>query len=362
MKILAVTGSSGGHIFPAVSFISALKNRRKDINTLLVLPKRCLKAGITIPDCGVKYISTRPLSLKLSSENLISSGRFIQGSFESLKIILGFKPDIVVGFGSLDSIPSLFFAWLFRIPAMIHEQNVLPGKANRLLARLVDKAAISFPETKSYLKIDPQKIALTGNPLRERLKIIDKKAALDFFGLSPDKFTVLVMGGSQGSRHLNAGFLKAAQLLKNTAMIQVIHLAGRGDLEEIKGAYKKMNIAVRVFDIFNETEQAYSASDLVISRSGATTIAELSYFRLPAILSPYPYAYNHQLENAKVLRDKGCAVIINDDELDRDTLGVALESIIADRDKLKNMRSGFAGLAEFNSADRLAEAALSLYK
>lgn len=362
MKILAVTGSSGGHIFPAVSFISALKNKRADINTLLVLPKRSLKSGITILDCEVKYISTLSLSLKLSLKNFVSLCRFIKGVFESLKIILKFKPDIVVGFGSLDSAPSLFFAWLFRIPTMVHEQNVLPGRTNRLLARFADKVALSFPDTKNYLKINPQKFVLTGNPLRQRLKIIDKKTAVDFFGLSREKLTVLVMGGSQGSRNLNAGFLKAALLLKDVKAIQAIHLAGRPDAEEIRESYKRLNLTAKVFDFLNEMEQAYSASDLVVSRAGATTISELIYFKVPAILSPYPYAYRHQLENAKVLGDKGCAVIVNDDELGKDTLGFTLKSITEDRGKLKNMQSGFANLVTPQAADKLADAALSLYK
>jgi len=360
MRILAVTGASGGHIFPAVSFISALKNKHKDISAILVLPARSLRAGIAIPDCEVKYISTLALSLKISLGNLISLGRFISGSFESLKIILEFKPDIVVGFGSLDSVPSLFFAWLFRAKTIIHEQNVLPGRANRLLARFMDKVAVSFPSTLGYLKINPQKLVVTGNPLRERLRIIDKKTALDFFGFSQDKFTVLVIGGSQGSRHLNSGFLKAVSLLRDAKMIQVIHLAGGLETGEISEAYKKMNIAAKVFNFFNEMEQAYSASDLVISRAGATTISELVYFRLPSILSPYPYAYSHQLENAKVLKDKGCATIVNDYELDKDRLGFILESIIADREKLKSMQVGFTNLAVPKAADRLVDAVLSL--
>jgi UDP-N-acetylglucosamine--N-acetylmuramyl-(pentapeptide) pyrophosphoryl-undecaprenol N-acetylglucosamine transferase len=289
-------------------------------------------------------------------------GYFIKGSFESLKIILEFKPDIVVGFGSLDSAPSLFLAWLFRIPTMIHEQNVLPGKANSFLARFVDKVAVSFSNTGDYLKINQEKIALTGNPLRKRLKIIDKKTAAGFFGLSQDKFTILVMGGSQGSRHLNSGFLKAVSFLKNVEKIQIIHLTGQEDIEEIRGAYKRMNVASEVFGFFNEMEQAYSASDLVISRAGATTISELEYFKLPAILSPYPYAYSHQLENAKVLRNKGCAVIINDDDLDKDILKVALESIITKPDELKNMRLGFADLVTPKAAELLAETALCLHK
>lgn len=361
MRILAVTGSTGGHIFPAVSFIYALKNKRQDLSALLVLPDKSLKSGITISDCEVKYIPALAVSSKLNAQSIVSLGRSVKGILKSLKIILEFKPDIVVGFGSINSVPSLFFAWLFRIPTMIHEQNVLPGKANRFLARFADKIAISFSNTKDYWKIGPEKTVLTGNPLRERLRMIDKNSALDSFGLSRDKFTVLVMGGSQGSRRLNAGFLKAVSSLKDAAIIQIIHLAGPGDLEEIKKSYKNMNIDARVFGFYNHMEEAYSASDLVISRSGAATVSELEHFKLPSVLLPYPYAYAHQFENAKVLSAKGCAVIVKDDELDKDTLGVILGSIIRNGDKLKSMRSAFASSSAPKAADLLADAALSLH-
>ncbi|MDD2679802.1 MAG: UDP-N-acetylglucosamine--N-acetylmuramyl-(pentapeptide) pyrophosphoryl-undecaprenol N-acetylglucosamine transferase, partial [Candidatus Omnitrophica bacterium] len=225
MKVLVVTGASGGHIFPAASFISALQDKHQEIETLLVLSSRSLKTGIALDNYKVRYISTPRLSRSIDINNLIALAKFLKGAWESLKIIVGFKPDIVIGFGGLDSIPCLFFAWFFRIKTLIHEQNVLPGRANRLLARFVDRAAISFSETKERLKINPGKIILTGNPLRRQLKIIAKAQALDFFGLPKDKLTLLVMGGSQGSQHINTEFLKAAAFLKDTAKFQVIHLA-----------------------------------------------------------------------------------------------------------------------------------------
>jgi UDP-N-acetylglucosamine--N-acetylmuramyl-(pentapeptide) pyrophosphoryl-undecaprenol N-acetylglucosamine transferase len=360
MRVLAVTGASGGHIFPAASFICALKEKHKNIDTLLVLPKRSLKSGIVLNDCDARYISTLAVSLKVSSGNLIAAGMFIRGIWESLIIVLKFKPDIVVGFGTLESVPCLFFSWIFRIKTLIHEQNVLPGRANRLLAHLADRFAVSFLKTKDYLNIRPEKIVFTGNPLRKSLNIIDKGQALNFLGLSKDKFTILVMGGSQGSRNINAGFLKAISLLKDACAIQVIHLTGTGALGEIKDAYARMNISAKVFDFFNYMEQAYSAADLVISRAGATTVSELIYFKLPAIISPYPYAYSHQFENAKVLKEKGCAVIIKDDELDKDVFVSALRAIINNREKIKSMRSGFSEFSMLKADDLLVDAALAL--
>ncbi len=360
MKVLVVTGASGGHIFPAVSFIDTLKEKPKEIDTLLVLPKRGLRPGILLADCKIKYISTSPVTFSISTANFIAIARFLKGIWESLRIILEFKPDIVVGFGSLDSIPCLLIAWFFRIKTLIHEQNVLPGRANRLLARFCDRVAVSFSKTKDYLNINQEKIVVTGNPLRGQLKKIDRNAALDFFGLNKDKFTILVMGGSQGSRHINSGFLKAAASLKDVSVIQVIHLAGAGDFEEAKEAYKNINLNHKIYDFLENMGEAYSASDIVISRAGATTISELIFFKLPGIISPYPYAYAHQLENAKVLGDRGCVIIINDDELEKEVFKITLETLINNRDKLEGMRSGFTGLSMSEAAGSLADVALSL--
>ncbi|MFA4989692.1 MAG: undecaprenyldiphospho-muramoylpentapeptide beta-N-acetylglucosaminyltransferase [Candidatus Omnitrophota bacterium] len=361
MKILVVAGASGGHIFPASSFICALQDKQEGIEPLLVLASRSIKAGIVLDKFKVKYISISGISRSMDIRNLIALGKFLKGTWESLKIIVEFKPDMVVGFGGLDSIPGLFFAWLFRIKTLIHEQNVLPGRANSLLAKFVDRVAISFSETKNYLNINPGKIVVTGNPLRRQLKQLDQSRALDFFGLDKDKLTLLVMGGSQGSEHLNTEFLRAAALFKDVSKLQVIHLAGAGSYAAVKQAYSKIRITAKVFGFFRDMEQAYSAADLVISRSGATTVAELIFFGKPAIIFPYPYAYSHQLENARILKEKGCAMVINDAEPDKDLFRQTLESFINNPAKIAAMRSGFKDLARPDAASLLAEAALSLH-
>ncbi len=360
MKILVVTGASGGHIFPAVSFIEALRERHREIDTLLVLPKRGYKPQTLLTDCKIKYISTSTITLNISRANLIAIARFFRGIKESLGIILEFKPDIVVGFGSLDSLPCLFFGWLFRIKTLIHEQNVLPGKANRLLAHFSDRVAVSFAETKDYLNINPRKVVLTGNPLRKQLRRIDKAAALDSFGLSRDKFTLLVMGGSQGSRNINSGFLKAIESLDKTSSYQVIHLTGELDYATVKQAYERMGIEAKVFVFFENMEQVYSASDLAVSRAGATTIAELSYFGLPAVLIPYPFAYAHQYNNARVLEEAKRAAIINDSDLDSPKLKETLSSLINDPEKINIMRRNCAETKEGCASLKLAELAVSL--
>jgi UDP-N-acetylglucosamine--N-acetylmuramyl-(pentapeptide) pyrophosphoryl-undecaprenol N-acetylglucosamine transferase len=299
MRILAVAGSSGGHIYPAVSFLSAVKNKDRSADTLLVLPQRSTAKNIIPGISGIKYICTTQLSLRPSPGNLISWFKYLKGAVQSFELIVKFKPDIVVGFGSIDSIPLVMLAWLFRIKTLIHEQNAIPGKANRFLAKFADKIAVTFPQSENYFQVNASKITATGNPIRNDLMRIDRIRALDFFGLK-ERFTVLVMGGSQGSKRINKFFSEAAKRIILESDFQVIHICGNDSVDEIVDAYRQAGIAANVTAYLQQMQYAYSAADLVVCRAGATTISELSYFALPAIIIPYPYAYAHQVENARI--------------------------------------------------------------
>lgn len=359
MRVLAVAGSSAGHIFPALSFLDTLKNRGVEIEAILVMPSRTIKSLIIPDNFRVKYISTPALKLNLEFKNAIAILGFIRGALESLSLLVKFRPDIVVGFGGLDSVPLLVFAWLARIKTLIHEQNVIPGRANRLLAKFTDRIAVSFIETKNYLKISPEKIVFTGNPIRQELIRIEKARALSFFGFDDDKFTILVMGGSQGSHKINTAFLGAVSLMADRSGFQVIHIAGLKDRDLLNKSYEELDIKYKLFGFLKEIQYAYSISDLVISRAGATTITELISFSLAAIIIPYPFAYGHQLANAKVLENKGCAVVIEDDDLDAGKLKRVLDELMNKPDKMKLMRSHYTGVIKPNAADLLVDELLS---
>lgn len=361
MKILTVTGASGGHIYPVLAFLEMLTAEGEGNEALLVLPSRSLKVDFSSCKYPIKYISSGRVSLSFNRKSVFAFLNFLKGGWESFSILLKFNPDIVVGFGSIDSIPLVILAWFFRIKAIIHEQNVLPGKANRFLAKFVDKVAISFPESKRYLDLPANKLVLTGNPIRSSLKKVDKEKALNYFSFDKDKITILVMGGSQGSKHINAAFLNVAKSIKERVNLQVIHLLGKEERGEISGAYERMNIKAKVFDFFSAMEFAYSAADLAVTRAGASTISELVYFKLPAIIFPYPYAYEHQLENAKILGERGCAVIMNESNLENSLFLDKLELLIKDRNILNNMILRFNSFPVVSAAKRLKEEALSLH-
>lgn len=344
MRILAVAGASGGHIFPALGLLEAARASGKVTDTLLVLPKKINIAAESLATCKVRYIHASNIKLSVDFRNFIAILEYVKAFFEGVFIILEFRPRVVVGFGSLVSIPLVMPAWLFRIKTIVHEQNVVPGRANRFLSLFVDKIALSFEETRSYLKASPSRMALTGNPLRKDLRIVKKEAALEFFGLGPDKKTILVMGGSKGSVRINNEFVKAVGMLEGKKEIQVIHLSGEDEKEQLKKEYSRLGIEARVFGFFDQMHYAYSASDFVVCRAGATTIAELRFFRLPAIIIPYPFAYEHQLANAEFLRKSACAAIAKEEELAGGGLLSRNISSFLNPVTLEKMRSAYANI------------------
>lgn len=361
VKVLVVSGGSGGHIFPAISFLRALKIKHDSSQNILVVPQRSAQIPEICEDFTVKYISIYPVNLSFTRSNLKALLNLVRGALESLGLLLDFKPDVVVGFGGLESIPLILFAWLFRIKTLIHEQNVLPGRANRLLVKFSDKIAVSFIETKKFLSVNENRIIFTGNPVFQRMEPLAKKEALDYFGFSENRFTILVIGGSQGSHSINLAFLDAVSYISRNLEFQVIHITGSRDFEFMKEKYKYLNLGLnlKLFSFLKEMRYAYSASDVVVTRSGATTIAEVMVFKIPAIIIPYPFAYKHQSENAKILERLGASVVIEDNQTTGLRLRKALDDFVNDPAKIKTMRHNFSNCSlKLNAADLLVDIAL----
>jgi UDP-N-acetylglucosamine--N-acetylmuramyl-(pentapeptide) pyrophosphoryl-undecaprenol N-acetylglucosamine transferase len=359
VKVIAVAGSSGGHIFPAIAFLEALKEQSKEIESLLVVPKRSPCLGFIPDKVKVKTISTTSLSKRLGLLNVSALFHFMKGSIESLFIFIAFRPDAVVGFGGLDSLPLVLLGWLGRGRTVIHEQNCLPGRANRLLARFCDKIAVSFPETQKYLGLREERIVFTGNPLRQELRITNRQEALDYFGFKDKMFTVLVMGGSSGSHKINTCFLDAVAGLTEGSTLQIIHISGSADYELMERGYRNLGSKVKLFSFLKEMPYAYTVADLAVCRAGATTVAELMRFKLPALLIPYPYAHNHQEKNAQILSSKGCALILREEECGTGALKKNLFELIMTPERVKRMRESYNGFEETRAGERLAQLLLS---
>lgn len=359
LRVLVIGGASGGHIFPALGLLEELKERYNIKEVLLVLPRENKINPLILSEFKVGYISISRIKLELSFQGIFSLFHLFKGAWESVRLLLSFNPDIVVGFGSLVSIPLIIFAWLFRIETLIHEQNVLPGKANKFLSRFVDKIAISFKESEKSFINYKNKLLFTGNPLRKKIILIAKDKALDFFRLRDDKFTILVMGGSQGSHRINLSFLESISELSDRSRLQIIHLAGYKDQNLVEKKYQELGIEARCFNFLDSMQYAYSACDLVLSRAGATSISEIIFFQLPAIIVPYPFANLHQLKNGQILENNGSAFIIEDSELEGGRLKEIIETLLNNVDLLKRMRANYAQLLMPHQEDLLSKVAVS---
>lgn len=316
MKILIATGGSGGHIFPALHVASELKNDGHTIcfaGAFGTARERIQDNGYTIHELDCKGLSTESLK-----SVLIFSSFMLKSIFRSFRIIRQIRPDVVLGFGGYGAFPVIFTAALLRYPTMIHEQNVLPGRANAILKYMVKRIAISFKKSTGHF--NPKRTVLTGCPCCKVPERFDKEQVLTEFGLNENKFTILVLGGSQGSRRINSVFLETLPSLKGSLDFQVIHVAGEKDYKELDKSYRQGNIPYRLFSFLEEIDKAYGVADLVITRAGAVTITEIAAFSLPAILIPYPYAGGHQKENASLLVETQISRMIEERDLSPENL------------------------------------------
>lgn len=306
MRIIIASGGTGGHLFPAIRLAEEISARYKHIDILFVASCRRQDSDI-LKKKGITF-KTVPL-VGLTSKNIISIVNFIFrliiGTAKSLFLILWFRPKVVIGFGSYVAGPILLLSSLFRIKTIIHEQNVYPGKTNRILSRFVDRIAISFPKTFEYLKKFESKVVVSGNLLRRE---ITRQHIMH------DRFTVLVMGGSQGAHVLNKIVPEVMGLIKSDKkdLLEVIHISGYKEQDFVINAYKNKGVKNRVYPFRDDIHNLYNESDFVIARSGATTVAELLYLAKPSVLIPYPYSGGHQRLNAKVLKDMGRAIVLEE--------------------------------------------------
>ncbi len=303
MKILLACGGTGGHIFPAFSVAEALKRRHPDAELVYVCGKKDIENVIFKMIAGEKILSidSAPFRGAISLIDPVNLIKLISGFFKGLIVLARQKPDLIVGFGGYLSFPLLVAGFFLRKKTLIHEQNVIPGLANRWLALLTNGVAVSFAETLPYFK-RKKMVRVTGNPIRSSIELASREEALRFFGFSKDKWTILVLGGSQGSESINRFFVEMLRTvpkeLRDT--IQVLHLCGKMPVEMARKALEGAGVDGKVYSFFERMDLVYAVSDLAIGRAGATFLAEIETKQIPALLVPYPYGNGHQLLNAEV--------------------------------------------------------------
>lgn len=357
MRVAIACGGSGGHIFPAIALAQGLKEKDKDIDLLFIGSDTALDRRIFEKErCRYELISSNKLPFNRSMKTAVFFVKLLFDLLRSFFILIRYSPDVVVGFGGYVSSPVVLAAYVLRIPVVVHEQNVVPGRANSVLFRFAKKIAVSFEETKRRLGRFSCKAVVTGNPIRTTLLRDDRMSNIRKLGLDPDKFTLLVVGGSQGAHNLNNAVLQAIAKLdgRKRSGLQIIHITGVADYSWASQAYKELEIEHRVFSFVDNIEEAYSASDLVVTRSGASAIFEIAYFGRPMILIPYPFAMSHQAENAKVFSGKGAAIQIDERQMSGDIIKMNIEELLNNKVMLSEMAKRAKSLSVPDSSYNLA--------
>lgn len=362
-KIIIAAGGSGGHIFPAIALGRSLSALDKGADILYIGSDKALDRRMFEKE-GVLFrtLSANKLAYKFSPGMVVVCFRLLVDIFKALSIVFSYKPDVVVGFGGYVSFPVIFAAGFAGIPTIVHEQNMVPGRANKLLFKFVSKIALSFEETKDAVGRYSGKCVLTGNPIRGEIANSDRSYGVKRFGLDGNKFTILVIGGSQGAGFLNRTFIDALSMMGPgpRRSMQVIHITGVKDYEWALKAYEGLGMDHRVHSFIDRIEEAYGPADLVVTRSGASAIFELAFLKKPMILVPYPYAMSHQLDNARVLSRSGAALLVEEKGLDAGIFSDLILGLIKDGDKMKSLGEAAHRFAIPQASDNLAREVLAL--
>ena len=344
MRLLITGGGTGGHVYPALAIARGFMEKYPQGKVLYVGTEKGLEADI-VPKAGLEFktVTVQALPRKLSWETVAFGGSFLRGLGQARAILKQFRPNLVVGTGGYVCGPVVMLAALEGIPTLLHEQNALPGKANKLLARFVKKVAITFQEAEKYFP-SSTKIKLTGLPIRPEILRASKAEAWGKLGLQPGKPLVLVTGGSQGARSLNQAMIEVYGQLQGNQELQILQLTGQRTYQETLDGLSlaginwvnKGNIIIKPY-LYN-MEDALAAADLIICRAGATTLAEITAKGVPAILVPYPFAAeNHQEYNARALESRGAALVIKDSELTGELLTGKLQELLSNGEYLRSM-------------------------
>ncbi|MEJ8755807.1 undecaprenyldiphospho-muramoylpentapeptide beta-N-acetylglucosaminyltransferase [Pontibacter sp. H259] len=362
-RIIISGGGTGGHIYPAVAIANQIKAISPESEILFVGAKGRMEMT-RVPEAGYKIVGLwiSGLQRRLTLDNLSFPLKVVSSVRASHKIIKDFKPDAVVGVGGYASGPLLYAATAKGIPSLIQEQNSYAGITNKLLAKRVNKVCVAYANMDKFFPAD--KLILTGNPVRQDILDISEKRreALLHFGLTSEKKTILVIGGSLGARTINKSI--AAGLEQFTAAgYQLIWQTGKGfytEARELETNYTSKG--VRVFDFIKHMDLAYAAADVVISRAGALSISELCLAAKPCILVPSPnVAEDHQTKNAMALVQQQAAILVRDAEAAHKLIPAALQ-LVQDEKEQKRLAHNIAQMARPNAASDIVNELLKLIK
>ena len=366
MRVIMTCGGTGGHINPAIAIANTIKKHNPDAEILFVGTKKG-QEGKLVPREGypIKFVKSEGIRRSLSPANIKALIMAKLSPIFARKIIREFDPDIVIGTGGYACWPILKAAAKLKVPCMVHESNAIPGMAVKMLQKSVDKILVNFDRTTDFLT-EKHKVLKVGNPLRTAFDNMDKNAVRQQMGISPDNFFVLSYGGSGGAEYLNKVVVELmAKYLPEKANVRVLHAAGARNYNETFEAYKALGadkiknaeLAEYIYDM----HMKMSAADLVICRAGAMTVSELSMMGKAAIIIPSPNVVdNHQYKNAKVLADADAAVLMEEKDVDADSLWSEIEKLESSPKQRESFEHNIKQFAQTDANERIYSEVLKL--
>ncbi len=370
MRIIISGGGTGGHIYPGIAIANALKEINPNTEILFVGAEGKMEME-KVPKAGYRVIGLpiRGLQRSFSPKNILENLKFpvrLLGSLnQAKKVIKEFKPDVVVGTGGYASGAVLQVASAMNIPTLIQEQNGHAGITNKILSRQVDAICVAYPNMENYFP--KLKIQFTGNPVRSDLKNLPNSIQTDFdyFNLTQNKKTILVMGGSGGAKIINEAILNGIETIFEHDF-QLIWQTGKFYIDSIKTKLKNKNLLnhpnIFVSDFIYDMKKAYQCADIVIGRAGALTISELTLVEKPAILIPSPnVAEDHQTKNAMALAKEDAAMLIKDNEAN-ERLIPTLIYVLNDENQQEKLKNNIRTFARPDAAKDIAKKVIEMGK
>lgn len=357
-RVILSGGGTGGHIYPAVSVAEALKKRFGDDVEILFVGAEGKMEMTLIPNLGynIKGLNIVGLQRRLTLKNFALPYYLLRSLNQARHIIKEFKPDVVAGFGGYASAPIVYVAQCMGVPTVIQEQNSYAGLVNKLVGGRAKSVCVAYDGMERFF--DEKKIVMTGNPLRSAFGSGDvvRKEAYAHYGLKEGLPTILIVGGSLGTRTLNNMMKSWIVTLGGESPVQVIWQTGRyyeKEMREFFAHYPTKNITLVPF--IDRMDYAYEVADVVVSRSGACTVSELCLAKKPTLFVPSPnVAEDHQTKNARALVDKGAAMMVSDSDATECGIATALK-MVADEELLAKLSKNIGKLAMPNAAESVAD-------
>jgi UDP-N-acetylglucosamine--N-acetylmuramyl-(pentapeptide) pyrophosphoryl-undecaprenol N-acetylglucosamine transferase len=363
MRVIIAGGGTGGHIFPGLAVAEELRTRDASAEVVFAGTEHGIEARV-VPREGypIKFLRAEGLVGVSFKKKIRAMVKIVLSMGDSYRIIKSVRPDIVIGVGGYASGVITAVAYLMSVPTMILEQNAVPGFTNKILGKIVNSICITYQESLSFFP--RAKTFLTGNPVRMNVLRGNSESGCRLFSLEKGLFTVFAFGGSAGAQSINRALVDALRYLRDLKdAIQFLHQTGLKDYETVRDAYRQEGFKGTITPFIYQMGEAYAVADIVVSRAGATTLAELTALGKPALLVPYPHAAGgHQEVNARKLLEIGAARMIPDRELSGETLANTIRELYTNESLRAEMQRNGTAVGRPEASARIADIAMSLIK